>query len=246
MTTDEFIVKGKALGKFEAIPEDFVFGPKIAKSKIYLKPGEKPPEGIRVQRGSRGGTYYETKIKVKAKKPLSDERGNEYLSSLKEHLEAHRTFEKKSPAWKEYHYKGMVDFIISNATSKIGNETFTPDEHSIIKKYSVPPELHACYKNSVLFVLGAMYSKNDVDIKYVEGYAWREDLIPLEHAWITINGKVFDTTWEEQERTVYFGVPFSPDEVYDMHINKERKTSGMINVSELDFPYLKTKRKYPK
>ena len=40
----------------------------ILKAKIYLKPGEKPPEGARVQRGPKGGLYYEAKIKVKPKK----------------------------------------------------------------------------------------------------------------------------------------------------------------------------------
>ena len=37
----------------------------IIKSKIYLKPQEKPPEGVRMQRGPRGGTYYETEVKIK-------------------------------------------------------------------------------------------------------------------------------------------------------------------------------------
>ena len=35
------------------------------KSKVYLKPQEKPPEGVRVQRGPRGGTYYEEHISIK-------------------------------------------------------------------------------------------------------------------------------------------------------------------------------------
>ena len=36
----------------------------IIKSKIYLKPQEKPPGGMRVQRGPKGGLYYETKLKL--------------------------------------------------------------------------------------------------------------------------------------------------------------------------------------
>ena len=35
------------------------------KSKIYLKPSEKPPKGVRVQRGPRGGTYYEEHVSIK-------------------------------------------------------------------------------------------------------------------------------------------------------------------------------------
>lgn len=37
---------------------------KLAKSKIYLKPGEKPPEGATRYRGPRGGQYYETEVKL--------------------------------------------------------------------------------------------------------------------------------------------------------------------------------------
>ena len=42
----------------------------LYKSRIYLKPDEKPPEGIRVQRGPRGGLYYEEE-KVVPKRPLA-------------------------------------------------------------------------------------------------------------------------------------------------------------------------------
>lgn len=44
--------------------------------------------------------------------------------------------------------------------------------------------------------------------RYIEGYALRPDLIPLHHAWVEINGKAMDPTWEAPEDTVYFGVPF--------------------------------------
>lgn len=40
---------------------------KVLKSKIYLKPQEKPPEGLEVKRGPKGGLYYETKIKISPK-----------------------------------------------------------------------------------------------------------------------------------------------------------------------------------
>ena len=40
------------------------------KSKIYIKPQEEPPEGAKVQRGPRGGMYYEDR-QVMPKRPLS-------------------------------------------------------------------------------------------------------------------------------------------------------------------------------
>ena len=48
------------------------------KSKIYLKPQEKPPEGIRVQRGPKGGLYYESQFKFK--KPLVSDIDRSLLS----------------------------------------------------------------------------------------------------------------------------------------------------------------------
>lgn len=41
----------------------------IIKSKIYLKPQERPPKGLEVKRGPKGGLYYETKVKVEPLKP---------------------------------------------------------------------------------------------------------------------------------------------------------------------------------
>lgn len=40
------------------------------KSKIYLKPGEKPPKEHEVKRGPKGGLYYETRVKLAPAKAL--------------------------------------------------------------------------------------------------------------------------------------------------------------------------------
>lgn len=40
----------------------------LEKGRIYLKPGEKPPKGIRVQRGPKGGLYYESEAEIAPKK----------------------------------------------------------------------------------------------------------------------------------------------------------------------------------
>ena len=49
--------EGKEIDFFDDEDED-----KIEKSKVYLLPGEKPPEGIQVMRGPRGGLYYESSM----------------------------------------------------------------------------------------------------------------------------------------------------------------------------------------
>ena len=56
----------------------------MIKSKIDLKPDEKPPGGMRVQRGPKGGLYYETEVKIK---PLAVPDVTEYLD-LTGHLPA--------------------------------------------------------------------------------------------------------------------------------------------------------------
>ena len=212
----------------------------IIKSKIYLKPNEKPPEGIRLQRGPKGGLYYETKIKVKYdEEALTDKEANTLLTNMQQYLSMSQQVERPVSG---FHYKGAADFILKEGKCYVGNEKFSTEEMSIIKKLKMPRESHACYKNSALFVLGALSYKVP-NIKYVEGYGWRKGLIPLEHAWVTVNDKVFDTTWPKQGDTVYFGASFTPEEVYHMYIEEDRKTAGMINVPELNFPYLKTPRK---
>ena len=60
---------------------------KVLKSKIYLKPQEKPPEGFRIQRGPKGGLYYETEVKIAPSEMpkleyLSHDTLIEYLSNL--------------------------------------------------------------------------------------------------------------------------------------------------------------------
>ena len=52
----------------------------VFKAKIYLKPQEKPPKGLEVKRGPRGGLYYESKISI-AKPTISDIDKNLLLDS---------------------------------------------------------------------------------------------------------------------------------------------------------------------
>lgn len=51
------------VGEFQDVEER-----KLLKGKIYLKPQEKPPKGLEVKRGPKGGLYYETKVKIAPKK----------------------------------------------------------------------------------------------------------------------------------------------------------------------------------
>lgn len=64
-----------------------------------------------------------------------------------------------------------------------------------------------CYRNSEnLASFGAG------DYVYVEGYACKAGLIPLEHAFVLdlVDGKVIDPTWSDDD-TTYFGCAFNTD-----------------------------------
>lgn len=64
-----------------------------------------------------------------------------------------------------------------------------------------------CFRNATLYAL------EHSQARYVEGFAWTEELIfPIHHAWVEIDGKAMDATWDETE-TVYVGVAFDTDAV---------------------------------
>ena len=46
------------------VSKDLIKSQKILKTKIYLKPQEKPPEGYEVKRGPKGGLYYESHVEI--------------------------------------------------------------------------------------------------------------------------------------------------------------------------------------
>lgn len=65
-----------------------------------------------------------------------------------------------------------------------------PDE---IRKLAKFFKLKSCYWNSASFVLKHNHLFDEV--KYVVGYA--ASVIPLEHAWIKVNGVYYDGSWEK-------------------------------------------------
>lgn len=72
-----------------------------------------------------------------------------------------------------------------------------------------------CYYNSQLFAL----DNESEGIKYYEGYAYPEGLIPVEHGWCVKDGKVIDLTFDalddmfkQNRKVTYFGIEI-PNEV---------------------------------
>lgn len=67
-----------------------------------------------------------------------------------------------------------------------------------------------CYENAGTLVL------RQPGLSYVEGYACPPGLIPVHHAWcVDTQGRVIDNTLADPANTLYFGVPFSRDLLWE-------------------------------
>ena len=69
-------------------------------------------------------------------------------------------------------------------------DVFTADEIRLIKKIA-KPKRNQCYRNAAVLT-GLFPSK----VKYVEGYAYVPELIPIEHAFNKVGDKYIDVTFE--------------------------------------------------
>ncbi len=77
------------------------------------------------------------------------------------------------------------------------------------------PDIHACYRTAQLL---AMIDSQHGRVKYQEGFAL--SIAPVQHAWNTIDGKLFDLTFDLLEKrghscadVQYFGIAVPTDEV---------------------------------
>ncbi|MFA7120245.1 MAG: hypothetical protein WC277_02080 [Bacilli bacterium] len=105
-------------GEEEIAGED----PDVQKARVYLHPGEKPPAGVRVQRGPRGGQYYEARAIGAGQQSLP-------AGSSKPLTPPERPWEKEMPdpiPWKD---GGREEFIRALEGGKIdGLEAFAEYE----------------------------------------------------------------------------------------------------------------------
>lgn len=86
-------------------------------------------------------------------------------------------------------------------------------------KYEVKPqdngffsEIKGCFANSARYL---MTHHRESEIVYYEGFYWDDFIpLPLPHAWLEIDGKLFDPTLrEKQEKRIYYGVKIKTQEL---------------------------------
>jgi len=100
-----------------------------------------------------------------------------------------------------------------------------------------------CYYNAQLLAIGDATHM----LKYVEGYAYG-GLIPLQHGWCAINGKVVDVTWRHEKRPIfgvlppdwgYIGVVFDDTEALLEKIERTAVVKSQLDDFENGFPHLR-------
>ncbi len=66
--------------------------------------------------------------------------------------------------------------------------------------------------------------------RYFEGYAMTPGLFPLHHAWVEIDGKIADPTWDNSDDVIYFGVAFDNEVV--SRVTMESGVFGLLDQGE--------------
>lgn len=177
---------------------------------------------------------------------------------FKQIVEMRKRIQKAIPAG--YAYWCMEDYVLQNGRL-YESQPLTDEELGWLfklingKRFAVKQ----CYYNSQLFLMDAKFHDHEHELRYVEGYSI--GVIPVQHGWLTLNGKVIDLTMRLQEKLKrqspvcrnrlgnrvlgefpadreYFGVIFDTD-----HVCQEMVSSGtarsLIDDWENQWPLLK-------
>lgn len=158
-----------------------------------------------------------------------------------------------------YPYLGLDDFVLQHGRF-YESQKLTKDELNYLQvikanygKRFLPKQ---CFYNSQMWLLTTdrfLTAPPGMVLRYVEGYS--TSVIPIHHGWLTLNGKVIDPTLRMAgqprksllpgrtvgtfpEEVVYFGVPFTTDEVYESVTEREEGGTLILDMKR-DYPFLK-------
>ena len=146
-----------------------------------------------------------------------------------------------------YHYKGQEDFILQNGKHYTSNPMTTEELETLKRKSLQTKRFQAkqCFYNAQLL-------SHASSIKYVEGYLFA-GILPIFHAWNTINGKVIDFTMAHSNNNKpilgeipdgwdYFGVELPSSSIRE-YWNKHGESNALIDNYRERHPLLKEKFK---
>lgn len=159
----------------------------------------------------------------------------------------------------DMHYQGLEDFFLRHGRF-YDSAPLTAEELAYLKKVLVTYGRRCmpkqCFYNSQMILLTAdtwMPKVPGMTLRYVEGYG--HGVIPIHHGWLTLNGKVIDSTLRLDAlpkrsplakrvvgtfpgTTGYFGVPFRTEEVRRSVIERREGGSLLIDLKR-KFPFLR-------
>jgi hypothetical protein len=169
----------------------------------------------------------------------------EVLSNIEQYISITKGFKKP----KGYYYDSIYHFIRENSKF-YDSSPLTKEElahvNKVKKSLGFVPQIRQCFYNSQMMMLNDYTGQ----IKYTEGYA--NFIMPVNHAWNTINGKVIDLTWKDtndkniygtfSNKLSYYGTEFSSEMIRKRMLETEMANS-VFDYMHGGIPMLKTKFK---
>jgi len=155
-----------------------------------------------------------------------------------------------------FNYFGIEDYVFDRGVDQTLSLPLTEDESaslfSSIDRCGNPTLVKQCFHNA------QMLAMENPDLQYVEGYAMGNAIIPVHHAWLTLNGKLIDLTWRTdvggQSRRLgnrilgvipegwqYRGIPFDTDEIRERVVDSG-ETRAFIGDYTRNFPLFRQRR----
>jgi len=192
---DNFIKKSQSpkldsllemLSKSSLVPRKVTVHPKLGKPfqrTQMVRPGEKPPEGVQAKQGSRGGYYYETKIKTSTvEKPSADKEQavtHAFEDLGKEYAFVNKPFEKKNIS--------IEAFRAGDISVTPGGIFFASDEegakyYSVLHRDAVPKSYHISLNKALIAghqnsLCQLFFNKSYADLHYELSRKARSEVI---------------------------------------------------------------------
>lgn len=170
------------------------------------------------------------------------------MGNLKEYMQAMAGMVAGGANMAEYNYSSVYDFVLDQGRECPATARDEELAARITNWLPWQPQLKECYYNAQFF---SLYWGERAT--YMEGIA-TSGLLPVNHAWNVVDGKVVDLTWRanyqlafdiEQsavgnlpDNWAYYGVPLEPVLIHDMWVSTG-EARPLIDDWSQGFPLLK-------
>lgn len=147
------------------------------------------------------------------------------MTSLVQFLKMQDQMIRQCNSARNWKYKSMEDFVLTHGVQC--NSQVLPGQYE-------RGQVKQCFMNAFNLMM------KHPELRYVEGYG--HSIIPTLHAWcVDENLNVIDPTWDDSEKSVYFGVVFNRD--YVLEATLQRGHYGLIDNYNERFPLLQGNEK---